>query len=135
MFFFCAIFFRYMLSPTHQTASKYSSSSPSIQVTSEVKKNGTNSPATLKSKVHPTLVQHRAINHRKDRQRLRSIYCNCFWWCISCYSHGWLCKHWNGLIIVSLYFLFLVVFERQSSVQIHSPKAIQSSNHTSKVLL
>ncbi|XDV20039.1 hypothetical protein PO909_025421 [Leuciscus waleckii] len=57
-----------MLSPTHQTASKYSSSSPSIQVISEVKKNGTNSPATLKSKVHPTLVQHRAINHRKDRQ-------------------------------------------------------------------
>ncbi|KAK7173753.1 hypothetical protein R3I93_003547 [Phoxinus phoxinus] len=80
---------RYILSPSHQTASKYSSSSPSIQVIREVKKNDTNSPATLKSKVNPTLVQHRAIDLRKDRQR-------------------------------------------QSSVQIHSAKAIQSSSHTSK---
>ncbi|XP_051750422.1 uncharacterized protein LOC127513015 isoform X1 [Ctenopharyngodon idella] len=79
---------RYMLSPIHQTASKCSTPS-SIQVMSEVKKNDTNSPATLKSKVRPTVIQHRAFDLRKDRQR-------------------------------------------QSSVQIHSPKEIQSSSYTSK---
>ncbi|XP_067263447.1 uncharacterized protein [Chanodichthys erythropterus] len=78
---------RYMLSPIHQTASKRSTPS-SIQVMSEVKKNDTNS-SLIKSKVQPTMVQHRAIDLRKDRQR-------------------------------------------QSSVQIHSPKEIQSSSYTSK---
>ncbi|XP_067263451.1 uncharacterized protein [Chanodichthys erythropterus] len=77
----------YMLSPIHQTASKRSTPS-SIQVMSEVKKNDTNS-SLIKSKVQPTMVQHRAIDLRKDRQR-------------------------------------------QSSVQIHSPKEIQSSSYTSK---
>lgn len=64
---------RYMLSPTHQTASKCFNPSPSIQVMSEVKKKDTNSPATLKSKVHLTLVQHRAIDIGKDRQRQSSV--------------------------------------------------------------
>ncbi|KAK2911470.1 hypothetical protein Q8A67_003603 [Cirrhinus molitorella] len=80
---------RYLHSSSHRTTSKHSTSSPSIQVISEIKKNDRVSPATLKSKVHPTMVHHKTPDLRKDKQR-------------------------------------------QPSIQIHSPKGIQSSNHTSK---
>ncbi|XP_050966636.1 uncharacterized protein LOC127165782 [Labeo rohita] len=82
---------RYLQSPSPQTISKHFTPSPSIQVISEIKQNDTVSPATLKSKVHLTMVPHRTLDLRKDR----------------------------GVI-------------KQPPVQIHSPKGIQCSNHTSK---
>ncbi|XP_042580999.1 uncharacterized protein LOC109064978 isoform X2 [Cyprinus carpio] len=64
---------RYLHSHSHQSASKHSTPSSSIQVISEVKKNDTVSPATLNSKVHPTMIPHRALDLRKDRHRQTSV--------------------------------------------------------------
>ncbi|XP_043096564.1 usherin-like isoform X2 [Puntigrus tetrazona] len=60
---------RYLHSHKHQSASKHSSPSSSIQVTSEIKKNETLSAATLSPKILP----HGALDHRKDRHRQTSV--------------------------------------------------------------